>query len=130
MIIPANNDTIIRSVTGGIFNRVNCKLLCKQAVIHTICVILPVNKEWQASPLDTAALFMQLLFLLVCVKRELATQISTNGSLFHCCGSYIPAALEPQCDPLVHRLVDAGKVNASFLGDQKQVYESREVATS
>ena len=43
----------------------------------------------------------------------------SNKQFYQRAGTPIPAAFEPQGAPAVHRLVNAGKVNISSLGEQR-----------
>lgn len=74
----------------------------------TICVTLPAATMHHTSCTKLSHIVTKTLFAHLCRDEQ----------LYHCAGAPTPAAFEPQGVPDVHRLVDAGKVNASSLGDQ------------
>jgi hypothetical protein len=58
------------------------------------------------------------LFLCKICGNHVANCVGQQNSISYV-GASTPAAFEPQGAPTVHRLVNAGKVNASSLGEQR-----------
>lgn len=99
----------------------------KKIMNKSICILINEQNDdkikWSEKRVAEGHWTLPLFLCKICGSRV------TNRGYFrrgHCCqqfyqraGTSTPAAFEPQDAPAVHRLVNAGKVNNSSLGEQR-----------